>query len=569
MSKNTKVVGNENLKTFFKDLKQVFPQYIELTWQELKDLRDNNKLIKGATYRITDYTTTTTQIDTNVANHNFDILVVADDVNVLNENAKAIAHDGDTYFSHEITSVEVKYRQFNDGNADIRTKNYWNHRQGFDMVGYIDNTPVIYINQNEFKGQTSNADYYKFIGTFEFENKTYDRWQLFEKNRDEYKQQEVYILTDIIIDEQNKFIESKITKTVNNLSSWELKYCLDNDTTRFLWADKSYGKGVIYYLKDEFNNEAPFDFKNIMFKRYKIDGALFTRTLANIAFDEPNYSDAYVGFLNGEDTMFVNLENMEYDFYYTFSFFLTDEDIVEKKVQDASINAGYFKNVEYTSSQTKNNVIKSCKNFSKIDSTDSRIVQVLNNIVIVRRASKSNTNVIGSLISNNFFDSDCHDMHFFSKMENCSIGRECYNVVCGMNANTKLGNECDTIVLGNKADENKIGNKCYKIEIGNNSYGNSINKNCSNCLINGTYNTIGINNAVIELGSTIDGKNCVCCFTENGVFNISITTSKSVIYCVHIHSGRYSTEKTIYVENTSIDFSTDIYFKGNQDIYLD
>lgn len=568
MSKNTKVVGNENLKTFYNDIKQVFPQYIELTWQELKDLRDNSKLIKGATYRITDYKTTTTQIDTDVAGHNFDILVVADDVNVLNENARAIAHDGDTYFSHEIISVEVKYRQYKDEEVDKRSGNYWNHRQAFDMVGYIDNTPVIYINNSEHRGQTSNADYYKFIGTFEFENKTYDRWQYFEIQNDSYEQQEVYVLTDIIVDEQNKIIKGKITKSVNNLSSWELKYCLDNDITRFLWASAS-GKGVIYYMKDEFNNECPYDFKNILFKRYKIDDGLFARTLAKIAFDEPDYSDAYVGFLNGEDTMFVNLEHMESSFYYTFSFYLTDEENVAKQIRDASINASDFENVEYTSSQTKNNVIKSYKSFSKIDSTYSNIVQALNNIVIVRRTSKSNTDVIGSLISNNFFDSDCHDMHFFSKMENCSIGRECYNVVCGMNTNTKLGNECDTIVLGNMADENKIGDKGYKIEIGNNSFGNSIDKNCTDCLINGTYNTIGMNNGVVKLGSTTDDKNCVCCFTENGVSNISITTSKGIIYCAHIHSGRYSTKKTIYVENTSSDFSTDIYFKDNQDIYLD
>ena len=51
------------------------------------------------------------------------------------------------------------------------------------------------------------------------------------------------------------------------LSAWELKYCLDNDTTRFAWADTENGKGVIYYMKDEYNNECPYDFKNIQFRR--------------------------------------------------------------------------------------------------------------------------------------------------------------------------------------------------------------------------------------------------------------------------------------------------------------
>lgn len=51
----------------------------------------------------------------------------------------------------------------------------------------------------------------------------------------------------------------------NNITSWELKYCIDNDTSRFAWADTENGKGVIYWMKDENCNEAPYDFKNIQF----------------------------------------------------------------------------------------------------------------------------------------------------------------------------------------------------------------------------------------------------------------------------------------------------------------
>ena len=51
----------------------------------------------------------------------------------------------------------------------------------------------------------------------------------------------------------------------NNLESWKVWYCLDNDTERFTWADKVSGKGVIYRLIDENGNDCPYDFKNIMF----------------------------------------------------------------------------------------------------------------------------------------------------------------------------------------------------------------------------------------------------------------------------------------------------------------
>ena len=126
-----------------------------VTHAELVALRDNGELVPGQRYRITDYTCTTKQPETHSAGHVFDIIVTADDVSTLNENARAVKHTGDTYFSG------------------------------------------------------------------------------------------------------------------SKLSTWKLKYCLDNDITRFAWADTESGKGVIYYLEDEFGNLAEYDFKNIQFKRFR------------------------------------------------------------------------------------------------------------------------------------------------------------------------------------------------------------------------------------------------------------------------------------------------------------
>ena len=53
----------------------------------------------------------------------------------------------------------------------------------------------------------------------------------------------------------------------NNLSAWKIWYCLDNDTNRFAWADSTNGKGVICRMIDEFNNDCPYDFKNILFTK--------------------------------------------------------------------------------------------------------------------------------------------------------------------------------------------------------------------------------------------------------------------------------------------------------------
>lgn len=51
----------------------------------------------------------------------------------------------------------------------------------------------------------------------------------------------------------------------SKLEAWKLWYCLDNDTNRFEWAeDQGQGTGVIYRMIDEYGNDAPFDFKNIL-----------------------------------------------------------------------------------------------------------------------------------------------------------------------------------------------------------------------------------------------------------------------------------------------------------------
>lgn len=52
-----------------------------------------------------------------------------------------------------------------------------------------------------------------------------------------------------------------------DLSKWQIWYDVNNSTTKYAWADTTNGKGVIYRMIDEFNNDCPYDFKNILFKR--------------------------------------------------------------------------------------------------------------------------------------------------------------------------------------------------------------------------------------------------------------------------------------------------------------
>ena len=78
----------------------------EITYSELVTKRNNEQLTPGVTYRLTDYVCTSNGKVNGSAGlsqaltHQFDILILATDVNVLNENVRFIKHDGDTYFAN-------------------------------------------------------------------------------------------------------------------------------------------------------------------------------------------------------------------------------------------------------------------------------------------------------------------------------------------------------------------------------------------------------------------------------------------------------------------------------------
>lgn len=102
----------------------------------------------------------------------------------------------------------------------------------------------------------------------------------------------------------------------SNLHAWKLRYCIDNDNTRFNWANTNYGKGVIYRMIDEFDNDLPFDFKNIQFKRYRVSDVNIkengvTNELA------AQYIGAYAG-LSISLNKFV-FDTADYKWYYPFT----------------------------------------------------------------------------------------------------------------------------------------------------------------------------------------------------------------------------------------------------------
>lgn len=106
--------------------------------------------------------------------------------------------------------------------------------------------------------------------------------------------------------------DTYFTENGAKLEAWAVKYCFDNDTSRFAWADTVNGKGVIYRLKDEWDNDVPFDFKSIQFKRHRVT--------AKAAYQEQFgcIDGLYVG-VPGLDFGVLDIDANDYKWYYTFS----------------------------------------------------------------------------------------------------------------------------------------------------------------------------------------------------------------------------------------------------------
>lgn len=266
---------------------------VETTHAELVTLRDNAQLQPGQLYRITDYVATTTDPESRSANHPFDIIVIADDVDVLNENASAISHEGDTYFAK------------------------------------------------------------------------------------------------------------------CHLETWKLKYSIDNDSTRFNWADEENGKGVIYQMIDENNNEMQYDFKGIQFKRYKIT--------------ECENAPSLVGRWSAIGNDNITIDEDDYCWCYLFNY--TDDNNI---TYDASVYRYDFNSDKH--------IIENC-----VNKTRGRLPNCVCYI--------SNTSRFRS--SNWFCGENCHSWTTENFSESWSCKDNCHSWICGNTCRYWICNyNCDSWTLG-------------------------------------------------------------------------------------------------------------------------
>ena len=172
----------------------------KITYAELKALRDGAKLVPGMQYRITDYACTTIAQDTQSAGHVFDIIVTADDERTLNAKARAIHHEGDTYFTksdlakwqiwYDLNNDQTKYGWSDEANGKgviyrmideygndcpYDFKNIQSKRWKITSTHNSLNNEYIGIDGLDIDGSTiPDKDDFKWFYTFSFMKKTLD-----------------------------------------------------------------------------------------------------------------------------------------------------------------------------------------------------------------------------------------------------------------------------------------------------------------------------------------------------------------------------------------------------------
>lgn len=277
-TKDNVVFGNlhyydDKLKTYIDKRISEIPSELmqEVTYSELKNLRDNGELIPGLSYRITDYDCMTSEDYTISAKHKFDIIVTADDEHTLNENARAAHHE---IKDANITSVNVSM----DGTMDEYTLSLNRTIEAYTL-GETKNINgsdyyIFYTIRNEMIVNSGGEEY---ISNFHWsddeegighENISYASSMTPQSLSEYFVYYNGFMSLQAVFSEELGYLmsyginvtsqSSSVTNRIDdvndtyfaksNLSAWELKYCLDNDGNRFNWMQST-------SIRVSFNND--------------------------------------------------------------------------------------------------------------------------------------------------------------------------------------------------------------------------------------------------------------------------------------------------------------------------
>ena len=233
----------------------------EVTYGELTAMMEAAVLVPGKKYRIIDYMTTTIQEDTISMGHQFDIIVTAKDKSTLEEQAKAANHKFENQEEHYI------YGKGN-GRPPMLLAPYYVFQRVPYLDKYADNPdwPCAWVEIYSLITEPTLSELPWITSDAQAEAAYSDGMVMFNSiaSEEEASDQEIrdsFIAISKVLDKGVYEVSPIDCFRYCVLDMWELLYSTDNGG----WSDPDNGKGIIHYLKDEYGNEAYYDFKNIGF----------------------------------------------------------------------------------------------------------------------------------------------------------------------------------------------------------------------------------------------------------------------------------------------------------------
>ena len=244
---------------------------ISLRYDDLVELRNNSQLIPGQQYRIIDYECTTVQDNTRSAGNQFDIIVTALDVNILSERAFAARHAGDTHFANcNIGAWQLWYCLDND-----TVRFAWAQDNANPMTAQIDGL------------------WYSWYANPAAESSPYP-YGLKHDTTIWYSDRLTVEVGDTVYENYDGSGESATIE-----------------------ARQGEGKGVIYRMIDEWNNDVCYDFKNIQYKAYRPDGDYVHYSSFNIWYSVfPEAAQPWTEITESPSSIVPDLNYSNY--FYTF-----------------------------------------------------------------------------------------------------------------------------------------------------------------------------------------------------------------------------------------------------------
>lgn len=533
---------------------------VPITYEELKAIRDEGKLVPGQQYRITDYHCITAQENTRSADHQFDIIVTADDEKTLNENARAI--------QHEITP-DVKVNEFDAKDNDNDTWHfYWDDAElayCCDGLEFIVSSEITNVrigdtfsgSQRTFTVTSTDVEY--------FANCNLAAWELkYSIDNDKQRFAWAKIGYDAALvcwawgSDSDGFLRKTSDFTEEGNEIWEVVYPSrfpddreDMASSDLLWMESGDGErryavyddgqpnyitfysieeswreswgcyvdqwgpimcapqrggtGVIYYMKDEWNNECPYDFKNIQFKRKLTDGAY--------APDD------------GDDT-----------WVYTFNAYNDDGGI---HLDATLLNHTWIGNFGCV---CKGNVIKEY-NVHYGGGSKYSLIRLNDNVFLNRYSISDNlylechSNNFGNNCHSNTFDNECYSNNFGNFCHSNTFGTACYNNTFEDDClNNTFGGLCYYNTFGYNFSYNTFGMTCgyntFGDDCGYNTFGNS----CS-------YNTLrdGCKRNAFESNCSYSTFDSDCCYNTFGSICSCNTFGSNCYYNTLGSNCRYNT----------------------------